>query len=59
MSIKRQFLTMFIIFKDTFQHFTSYAQHFTSFKLVVQGKTDLLTKKQHFGSETNIYLKHN
>lgn len=46
MSIKRQFLTMFVIFKDTFQHFTSYAQHFTSFKLVVQGKTDLLTNKK-------------
>ena len=50
---------MFIIFKDTFQHLTSYAQHFISFKLVVQGKTELLTKQQHFGSETNIDLKHN
>ena len=43
-----------------FFHLTIYTQHFSSFKLVVQGKTDLLTNKtQHFGSETNTYLKHN
>lgn len=66
MSIKRQFLIIFILYIwthfafRTFFHLPSYTQHFISLKLVVQGKADLLTnKKRHFGSGTNIYLKHN
>lgn len=58
MSIKRSFLNNVHYIQrhiSTFSHLTSYTQHFISFKLVVQGKTDLLTnKKRHFGLGTNI-----